>query len=219
MYEGDVFDKNRNVFERRVVYNIKNENFEKQYEILYVLEFDSVRKRMSIIVKNQESNEYFLYCKGADSSISPRCTCKTFSLYEDSLKEFSEKGWRTLVIAYKPLTKSEFESYSQMLDEANSDILNKEEKLNKSYDLIESNLRIIGVTSVEDRLQEDVEGTLFALRQAGIKIWILTGDKLETAVNISDSCKHFSREMFKFVLKNLKTTDEIEENFSIINEQ
>lgn len=219
MYEGDVFDKTRNVFDRRVVYNLKNESFEKKYEILYILEFDSVRKRMSVIIKNTESNEYFLYCKGADTSIVPRCTCKTFTLYEEPLKDFSERGWRTLVIAFKPISESEYNMYSQMLDEANSDILNKEERLNHCYDLIESNLKILGITSVEDRLQEDVEGTLFALRQAGIKIWVLTGDKLETAVNISDSCKHFSKEMFKFVLKNLKSIDEIEENFSIIDEQ
>lgn len=192
---------------------------EYNYEILHTLEFDSNRKRMSIIVKNTNSKEYILYCKGADMSIAQKAICKTFSLYEDCLKEFSEKGWRTLVIAYKIINESEYRQYNQMLEDAQSDILNKEEKLSKCYDLIESNLKIIGVSSVEDRLQEDVEGTLFALRQAGIKIWVLTGDKLETAINISDSCKHFSKEMFKFVLKNFKNINDIIENFNIINQQ
>lgn len=186
---------------------------------MHVLEFDSNRKRMSIIVRNLKTNEIVLYCKGADSSIMVKSVCKTSSLYENCIQSFAEKGWRTLVLAFKVLNKNEYENYSSLIENAYTDILNKDEKLSAAYELIESNLNIIGVTSVEDRLQEDVEGTLFALRQAGIKIWVLTGDKLETAVNISESCKHFSKDMIKIVLKGLRKRQEIVDNLGIIKEQ
>lgn len=193
--------------------------YEKNYEILNVLEFDSNRKRMSIIVKNLKSNEIILYCKGADTSIGPKAVCKTFYAYDQCLTSFSQKGWRTLVLAYRILSQTEYAQFAKLIDEANSDILNKESKLQLVYEQIETNLNIIGVTSVEDKLQEDVEHTLFCLRQAGIKIWVLTGDKLETAINISDSCKHFSKDMIRFVLKSLKTSQQISDNLDIIKDQ
>lgn len=198
--------------------SLKDQEF--RYELLHTLEFDSNRKRMSVLVRDRQRNgEYMLLCKGADSSMFPVCTCKRERLYEKSLREFSEKGWRVLVVAYRMLNEFECLKFGQMIEEANSDVLNREEKLTRAYQEFETKLTIVGVTAVEDRLQEDVEKTLDDLRQAGIKIWVLTGDKLETAINISDSCRHFSPSMVKFVLKGLKNIKEIEENLNTIHEK
>ena len=114
------------------------------------------------------------------------------------------------MLAYKILTESEFNEYNQLINDANNDIVNRESKLNQAYEKIESNLNLIGVTAVEDKLQEGVENTLLCLRQAGIKIWVLTGDKMETAVNISSSCKHFSNKMKKFLMSNMRSQNKIE---------
>jgi phospholipid-translocating ATPase len=191
----------------------------KEYELLNVLEFDSNRKRMSIIVKDLATGELTLYCKGADSAMFEKSVCNSANSYDTNLKAFSENGWRTLVLAYKRVNQNDYESYRALIDEANGDILNREEKISSAYDKIESGLTVLGVTSVEDRLQENVENTLYSLRMAGIKIWVLTGDKLETAINISESCKHFSSDMFKFVLKGLKNPNDVRSNLTLIRQE
>lgn len=86
--------------------------------------------------------------------------------------------------------------FNELLNEAYNDISDRrDERLAQIYDVIETKLELVGATAVEDRLQDKVPDTLEALRLAGIKIWVLTGDKRETAINISNSCKHFSPEM------------------------
>ena len=205
-----------------MVYNNKNEdnqNEEKFYEIIHVLDFDPNRKRMSVIVKDCQTSQYILYCKGADNAVFNSSTCGRSHIYTGCLKSFSENGWRTLVLSYRILTEAEFNEYNRMIIDANNDILNRETSLANVYEIIEKKLTIIGVTAVEDKLQEDVENTLFSLRQAGIKIWVLTGDKLETAISISDSSKHFSYDMHKFVISNLTDKQEIVENLKIIKHQ
>lgn len=194
MYNGDTILKTSNKNIRSVIYKATNDVTEKNYEIKHILEFDSTRKRMSVILKDLESNQYVLYSKGADTAIFKKSIDKKEELYENCLKTFSENGWRTLVLAYRLLSESEFEKYDNLINEANQSVLNRDELLKNAYEAIETDLQVIGVTAVEDKLQEDVENTLLVLRQAGIKIWVLTGDKLETAINISDSCKHFQKQ-------------------------
>ncbi len=219
-FRGDLIDKNTNEIIRTVEYQNKEEDsIEKNYDLLHVLEFDSTRKRMSVIVRDCETNEYILYCKGADVAMFPQSICNTQSKYEDCLKSFSENGWRTLVLAYKILTHEDYEKYDKMIFEANNDILNRDQRLNEAYDIIEKDLTLIGVTAVEDKLQDNVDTTIHALRKAGIKIWVLTGDKLETAVNISESCKHFSPEMHKLYMANMATENEIVEFFKLVEDQ
>lgn len=107
------------------------------------------------------------------------------------------------------MNEEEFKVFDVALNEAYNDITKRDEKLQEVFEKIESNLELIGATAVEDRLQEDVASTLEALRHAGIKVWVLTGDKRETAINISNSCKHFSSDMHKLVSTDLSTIDEI----------
>ncbi len=219
IFEGDEFIKQDNTTKiiRKISHFIDSEKYLiKNYELLQTLEFDSKRKRMSVIVRNIKTNEYILYCKGADSSMFKKLhqeQSQTEELYnsEKFLYKFSCNGWRTLVLGYRILTKKQYEIYQDMLNIARNCILDRETKLDEVYDLIESDLVLNGVTAVEDRLQEDVESTLQMLREAGIKIWMLTGDKLETAVNISNSCKHFTKEMIIIEFSNLNESYLIKE--------
>lgn len=226
VFEADEIDHvNNSVNVRRVIYkagtllNKSTQDQELRYELIHTLEFDSERKRMSVLVRDRQRGELVLFCKGADSAMFPVCTCKRELYYEPALNEFSERGWRVLVVAYRVLNAAECARFERMLDEASNDVLNRDTRLNDTYREIETKLTILGVTAVEDRLQEEVEITLSDLREAGIKIWVLTGDKLETAINISDSCRHFSSDMVKFVLKGLKNPREIQENLDIIHEK
>ena len=97
-----------------------------------------------------------------------------------------------------------------MLKDAYNDIVHRKEMLSKCFDEVESELDLLGATAVEDKLQEDVADTLEKLRRGGIKIWVLTGDKRETAINISNSCKHFSDSMIKLMLTDLKEPKQIQ---------
>ena len=173
-----------------------------------MLEFDSTRKRMSVIVRECRSGELLLFCKGADSAVFAKSSDEQ-AKYAGCLKSFSESGWRTLVLAYKTLSKEEYERCDRLIVEASQDILRREERLCEAYEAIESELRLVGVTAVEDKLQESVESTIEALRRAGIRIWVLTGDKLETAINISETCRHFSADMKKHVMANMSDAAQI----------
>lgn len=93
----------------------------------------------------------------------------------------------------KVVEEAEKDEFMAKCKEAESDLVNREAKLDKVYSDFERNIVLIGATAVEDRLQDDVPQTINSLQQAGIKIWMLTGDKLETAENIGESCKLIKR--------------------------
>jgi phospholipid-translocating ATPase len=195
--------------ETRGIRSIQFPKERKEYEILEKLDFDAKRKRMSVLARDPLRKEYVLFCKGADSAIFKKCRSGNVFQENANIKWFAESGWRTLAIAYKTLTESEYEKCKRLLADANEDILNKQERIESVYELIESDLTLLGTTAIEDRLQESVEQTLKSLRDAGIKIWVLTGDKFETAINISYSCKHFSNAMNKLDLIELKSLEEL----------
>lgn len=199
---------------RKITYYVdkSKRQYSKTYDLLHTLEFDSTRKRMSVIVRSHTTGQYILFCKGADNAVFKKLKANEETTdTENFLRKFSQNGWRTLVLSYKVLTKEQYENYSNLLANAKNEILDRDEKLVEAYELIETDLSLTGVTAVEDRLQEDVETTLQMLREAGIKVWVLTGDKLETAVNISNSCRHFSKEMFKVEFSNMDSKFHIKE--------
>jgi phospholipid-translocating ATPase len=172
---------------------------------MQILEFDSSRKRMSLILRDTtktkaRENKYILFCKGADSAIYRSCISGDLQSAESCIKQFAHNGWRTLALAYRELNQEEYETYAKLLLNAYNDITNRSGRMAAAFDEIESKLTLIGTTGIEDKLQEGVSDTLEALRFAGIKIWVLTGDKVETAVNISQSCGHFTDEMEKLML-------------------
>lgn len=167
------------------------EPIEREYKILNLLEFSSKRKRMSVIVQD-EDGQILLFCKGADSIIFDRLSPKGRMYQEDTtrhLNEYGEAGLRTLAVAYKELDESEYNSWSEEFIKAKTAIDSDRENLLESVsDLMERDLILVGATAVEDKLQKGVPQCIDKLAQAGLKIWVLTGDKMETAINIGFAC-------------------------------
>lgn len=192
-------------------------NDSRQYELLHLLDFDSNRKRMSVIVRNMRSGQILLLCKGAEDSLYPICTSGgNVQQCDADISRFAKQGWRTLAFAFKFLSPQELQSIDQLILAAYNDIGNREQRLTQAFQQIETGLTLVGATGIEDRLQDECASTLEALRKAGIKIWVLTGDKRETAINISKSCKHFSDEMIQLIITDLRGTAEIQHRLNMI---
>ena len=169
-----------------------------KYEKLQIIEFSSDRKRETIIVKTPEK-KIILYCKGADSIIEQRLSKNTSKQILAQCKyfvdKFSAQGLRTLFIAMKVLSEEEYSNFQKELYKALMSIEDKDKKVNEVCDKLERNLFLIGTTIVEDKLQNKVPETIRDLRLAKIKIWMLTGDKMNTAYNIGLSCNLISKNM------------------------
>uniref|UniRef100_A0A8C0ZT91 Phospholipid-transporting ATPase n=1 Tax=Castor canadensis TaxID=51338 RepID=A0A8C0ZT91_CASCN len=163
-----------------------------RFELLEVLSFDSVRRRMSVIVKSV-TGEIYLFCKGADSSIFPRVIEGKVDQIRSRVERNAVEGLRTLCVAYKRLIPEEYEGVSKLLQSAKVALQDREKKLAEAYEHIEKDLILLGATAVEDRLQEKAADTIEALQKAGIKVWVLTGDKMETAAATCYACKLFRR--------------------------
>jgi phospholipid-translocating ATPase len=186
---------------------------EEIYEVLHLLDFDNVRKRMSVIVKSRKG-KLTLYCKGADTIILDMVKSDTSSLLKDAtmqhLDKFASDGLRTLCVAYKDLEESYVREWLKRLKEANLDRYNKDEKVDKLYEEIEKDLTLLGATAIEDKLQDQVPQTIAKLAAANIKIWVLTGDKTETAINIGYSCRLLTEDMKEIFVIDGKTEEEVE---------
>ncbi|XP_052218556.1 phospholipid-transporting ATPase IF-like isoform X1 [Dreissena polymorpha] len=166
----------------------------RRYKLHHTLEFDATRKRMSVIVQN-ENDEVYLLCKGAESSMLNRAVQGDVSTTLAHVNKYAVLGLRTLVIGLRRLSKEEFSHFDTLLDTARTSLQERASKLSEAFDFVEKNLNVLGATAVEDKLQDEVPETIQALLQAGIKVWVLTGDKEETAVNISHSAGHFTSDM------------------------
>ncbi|XP_077398687.1 phospholipid-transporting ATPase ID-like [Vanacampus margaritifer] len=183
------------------------------YELLAVLDFNNVRKRMSVIVRNPEG-KLTLYCKGADTIIYERLhpSCNTrMGVTTGHLNGFAGDGLRTLVLAYKDLDESYVKEWMQRHHEASTTIEERDEKLHELYEEIENDLLLLGATAVEDKLQDGVPQTIEQLVKADIKIWVLTGDKQETAENIGYSCNMLREEMKDVFIVSASTIEGVKE--------
>jgi phospholipid-transporting ATPase len=174
-----------------------------RFEILTVIEFNSTRKRMSVVVRHK--GVIALYCKGADNIMMARMDphkndALMIQRANDALIEFSNVGLRTLVTGYRILTDEEFEHFKKVYDEAECSLVEREERISEASDLVETGLTMLGCTAIEDRLQDLVPETIENLLNAGIKLWLLTGDKQETAINIGISSRLINRKMRLFIL-------------------
>ncbi|MGH0185671.1 UNVERIFIED_CONTAM: hypothetical protein FKN15_018707 [Acipenser sinensis] len=185
----------------------------KTYELLAILDFNNVRKRMSVIVRCPEG-KLSLYCKGADTIIYERLhpACKTLKdVTTEHLDEFAGEGLRTLVLAYKDLEEGYFEDWRARHHEASTALEEREEKLDELYEEIEENLQLLGATAIEDKLQDGVPQTIEQLAKADIKMWVLTGDKQETAVNIGYACNMLREEMNEVFIISANTAEDVRE--------
>ncbi|KRH94397.1 phospholipid-translocating P-type ATPase, flippase [Pseudoloma neurophilia] len=162
---------------------------DKVFKVLYIFPFTSDTKRMGIIVKDTETNELLFLLKGADM-IMKKIVEKNDWLDEE-VDNMAREGLRTLVIGMKRLSKTEFKTFEEDFKMANTALNDRSEKIQAVICGLEKNLKLLGLTGVEDKLQENVEQSLENLRNAGVKIWMLTGDKIETAISISISSRLF----------------------------
>lgn len=158
------------------------------HELLETIEFDSARKRMSVITRDPDG-QVRIYTKGADAMIFERLARdQSPEVTEKHLHEFAVEGLRTLCLAYADLSDEWFEEWHRRYRQANAELENREEAVAAVVDEVERNLILLGATAIEDKLQDGVPDTLKKLEQAGVKVWVLTGDKQETAINIGLSC-------------------------------
>lgn len=173
------------------------------YNVLNILPFDSDRKRMSVIVRDR-AGRIILYTKGADSTILPvisesfKNTMRGATIFhkaEDSISTYGSEGLRTLCLSRRLLDKEEYAEWNMNHQRAEMSLSNREKLLAESANMIEQNLELLGVTAIEDRLQDGVPECIEAMRNAGIHVWVLTGDRIETAVNIAFSSRLFSPSM------------------------
>jgi len=118
---------------------------------------------------------------------------KYYNRLDEECGNMARKGLRTLVIAKKKLSLNSYMEFQTKYDQAKLSVADRNGDMEKVQNSIENDLELLGLTGVEDKLQDNVKSTLELLRNAGIKIWMLTGDKVETASCIAVSSKLVSR--------------------------
>jgi phospholipid-transporting ATPase len=177
------------------------------YELLECFKFTSDRKRLSVIVRDE--NLIKLYMKGADSvflgnaeessrisSFSKKEFLNQARYYVDY---FSSQGYRTLFVGMKVIEEKDYNEWKSRMNEVTvSNDASRDEKIALLESEMERDLYVIGATIVEDKLQDQVPETIRDLRLADIKIWMLTGDKMDTAYNIGLNTNLISRDMKLF---------------------
>ncbi|XP_066990965.1 probable phospholipid-transporting ATPase IIB isoform X5 [Anabrus simplex] len=173
------------------------------YTILQIFPFTSETKRMGIIVKENQTGEIVFYLKGADVVMSG------IVQYNDWLEEecgnMAREGLRTLVVAKKSLTEEQYLDFESRYNAARMSVSDRVARVTAVIESLEREMELLCVTGVEDRLQDRVRPTLELLRNAGIKVWMLTGDKLETATCIAKSSRLVSRTQGLHVFKSVVT--------------
>ncbi|OTF73116.1 phospholipid-transporting ATPase VB-like protein [Euroglyphus maynei] len=178
-----------------------------RYKVLYTIPFDSDRKRMSVIVECPFTGNIVLYTKGSDLTVLQRLSTRSqdnpaaeLTLNKQCMHNYSSKGLRVLCIAKRVLGQQQYRDWLDQLNRCDS----SDKQLKNLYEQIETDLQLLGTTAIEDRLQHRVPEVISALRQAGIMVWVLTGDKMETAISIAKSCQLFSGDM-RLLTINLNT--------------
>ena len=197
---------------------------ELEYELLAVCEFNSTRKRMSTIFRSPQG-KIICYCKGADTVILERLS-KDNPYVEATLghlEEYAAEGLRTLCLSMREIPADEFQEWQRVYNAAQTTVSgNRAEELDKAAELIEHDLTLLGATAIEDKLQDGVPDTISTLQTAGVKIWVLTGDRQETAINIGMSCKLISEDMSLLIVNEESkkaTRDNIQKKLTAIRSQ
>ncbi|GAB4840230.1 Putative phospholipid-transporting ATPase 9 [Ancistrocladus abbreviatus] len=179
------------------------EKIDRSYKILNVLEFNSTRKRMSVVVQTEEGR-ILLLSKGADSVMFARLAKDGADFEEETMEhvnQYADSGLRTLILGYRELDREKYMEFNKRFTEArNSVSADREALIDQVAETIEKDLILLGATAVEDKLQNGVPECIDKLAQAGIKIWVLTGDKMETAINIGYACSLLRQGMKQIII-------------------
>lgn len=199
---------------------------QEEYEILREFPFDSTRKRMTLIVRHR--GRILLMTKGADSIILPRVSYSQKDAeaglhirVQRELLNFAKEGLRTLVVGQKELDQGTLNLIQQQIDDvliSNASQTAKENALNEIYDEYEQGLTYVGSSAIEDKLQYGVPETIAMLISANIKVWVLTGDKQETAIEIGKSCQLIQSDMVLEILTS-PNSDELAEKLTSLTQR
>ena len=169
--------------------HIKNKaNVIEEYEILANFPFSSDTKRMGIVLKNKKYGHIIFYLKGAENVMTEYVKEEYKGYIKENAESLAAKGLRTLVLTERIVSQNEFDKWIQEYNEALTSMEHRKEKVSQAISKLEKNMDFLCVTGVEDLLQDRVNTTIENLRNAGMKIWMLTGDKIETATCIAISC-------------------------------
>jgi len=185
----------------------KNCDKESKFEVKFVIPFDHERKRMSVVVFNPVTREYILLSKGSDILLEfMNKKDNDISRIDKIIKVFSKQGLRVLIMGFKSLSEEFFNERMETLNHLK--LINDIKEIEKIYNELEEGMILSGVSAIEDRLQDGVPETIFTFLTCNIRIWVLTGDKKETAEEIAKLCRLINDNLF---LKNFCKQEEIEE--------
>jgi len=177
--------------------------------LLGEIPFSADRKRMSVLCKL--GGALFCICKGADSVVGSLCG-QTFDGHSAGhLSTYSKLGFRTLAFASRPVSQAEFEEWQTKLSGALMDKQDKERAMARVAADMEHSLTLCGITAIEDKLQDGVPNAIVSLKAAGIRFWVLTGDKTETAVEIARACRLFTECTRLAFLINVESVEQAKE--------
>ena len=204
-YEFQIRDYSNLIIKNYINHNIYN------FEAFIFIPFSSDRKRMTILVRDIDKEKYYIFSKGSDSvMISDSNGQKPLiTIYNDDkekkkleriLEYFSKEGLRILVMGYKEIDKEQANNWKNRY--VNSMKINF--KKSEIFSEIEKDLIFCGCSAIEDKLQEGVPETIKTLMDCGIRIWVLTGDKKETAIQISKQCNLIEDKMTLYDLTKCK---------------
>lgn len=191
------------------------------FERLHTLEFTSDRKRMSTLVKDRKG-QIWLLTKGAESHVLPLCQKSSPTLIAETqqhINDFAKVGLRTLAVARKKMTLEEYAIFDNEITAAGNSLTDRNTRIAEVQAKLENNLELLGATAVEDALQDNVKDTLESLRHAGIKVWVLTGDKVETALNIALSCGHIPENANKYFITECTADNQLLEHFDVLENE
>ncbi|TFK36105.1 hypothetical protein BDQ12DRAFT_258929 [Crucibulum laeve] len=185
------------------------------YDILDIFPFTSESKRMGIVVRETNTGEIMFLQKGADVVMTK--IVQRNDWLEEETANMAREGLRTLVMARKRLSGQMYKEFATQFHQASVKLDGRNDAMASVVgEYLEHDLELLGLTGVEDKLQDDVKSTLELLRNAGIKIWMLTGDKVETARCIAISTKLVARNQHIHEMARLKTADEVRDQLEFL---
>jgi phospholipid-translocating ATPase len=164
-----------------------------KYQILANFPFSSDTKRMGIVLKHEASGRILFYLKGAEVVMKNKVKPHHRDMVDESAENLANEGLRTLVISQKLISPEMYKEWNKKYEEAKADLNDRERLVQECIDELEHEMELLAITGVEDKLQDKVASVIESLRNAGIQIWMLTGDKVETATCIAISAGFKSR--------------------------
>jgi len=186
-----------------------------EYEVLNIFPFTSESKRMGIIVRDKQSKQISFYMKGADVVMSK--IVKYNDWLDEECGNMARQGLRTLVFGKKDMRDEDYDDFSRRFHDAKTTIKDRDFNVQKVIESIENELDLLCLTGVEDKLQENVKPTLEMMANAGIRVWMLTGDKIETAKCIAISARLVQRGQQMFTI-SVKTKEEAAQHLNMFSQ-